>query len=111
MDDVWQQHIQEYNIDVKLLDTTLIPILIRTQEDVERALQQVPTLKQLSCTEGSIQSPFGHGESGIGHLKAAIWPQIQAGLVKRNVLSDASQMTDFIDKYFMKLQRLYDGYH
>ncbi|KAK9696214.1 hypothetical protein K7432_012590 [Basidiobolus ranarum] len=104
MDAVWQQHIEEYNIDINLLDATLVPVLLRTQEDIERAIREVPSLSLISCTEYSRQTDFGRGEYGIAQLKATVWPQLQTGLTKRNVFSNDSQLAEFIDTFFMKVR-------
>ncbi|KAK9760787.1 hypothetical protein K7432_014824 [Basidiobolus ranarum] len=108
-DDIWQQHIEENNIDIMLLDAATIPLFPRIREDIERAIQEVPTLNLVKCTPNSHPCLFGHGDYGIAQMKAFTWPQIQAGLAKRQVFSNETQLEEFIEEYFRKIQRFYEN--
>ncbi|ORX83413.1 S-adenosyl-L-methionine-dependent methyltransferase [Basidiobolus meristosporus CBS 931.73] len=107
MDDIWQHHINEANINPKLLDTTSVAVFCRSKEDIYRALSLVPTLRLVSYAERIFTEPFNKGEAGMDIMEAACYPQILAGLKKRQVFANEAIMVHFVDEYFRKLRLYY----
>ncbi|ORX92367.1 S-adenosyl-L-methionine-dependent methyltransferase [Basidiobolus meristosporus CBS 931.73] len=104
IDDIWQQHINEYNIDPSLLGYTLIPLIARTKENVVQAIHEVPSLELIHYIDNMFENVRGRNSD---HLKAIFWPQLYTGLVKGAVFDDEAKLTKFLDEFFSKLSTLY----